>query len=137
MGNFNDTLTGNLKSEIDRLSQYAKDLEEQATGLNHENLSLSIRRNDENENIRLILLEAIAEDVDIQTLANSVADVLGISLLREISVTFNVAVEATMLVPSDFDVDNLEIGNVDIDCYNSDVEDFSVQSFEIGTIEEE
>ena len=121
MGNFNDTLTGNLKSEIDRLSQYAKDLEEQATGLNHENLSLSIRRN---------------EDVDVQTLANSVADVLGISLLREISVTFNVAVEATMLVPSDFDISDFDVTDVRMEAWNSEVDDFSVQSFEISDVEE-
>ena len=136
MGNFNDTLTGNLKSEIDRLSQYAKDLEIQASGLNADNLGLAIRRNDENENIRLILLEAIAEDVDIQTLANSVADVLGISLLREISVTFNVAVEATMLVPSDFDIADFDVTNVSMEPWNSEVDDFVVQSFEIGDVEE-
>ena len=136
MGNFNDTLTGNLKSEIDRLSQYAKDLEIQASGLNADNLGLAIRRNEENENIRLILLEAIAEDVDIQTLANSVADVLGISLLREISVTFNVAVEATMLVPADFDISDFDVTNVSMEPWNSEVDDFVVQSFEIDNVEE-
>jgi len=136
MGNFNDTLTGNLKSEIDRLSQYAKDLEAQATGLNHENASMAIRRNDENENIRLILLEAIAEDVDIQTLANSVADVLGISLLREISITFNVAVEATMLVPANFDISDFDVTDVRMEPWNSEVDDFSVESFEISDVEE-
>jgi len=136
MGNFNDTLTGNLKNEIDRLSQYAKDLEIQASGLNHENAGMAIRRNDENENIRLILLEAIAEDVDIQTLANSVADVLGISLLREISVTFNVAVEGTMLVPANFDISDFDVTDVRMEAWNSEVEDFSVESFEISDIEQ-
>ena len=136
MGNFNDTLTGNLKSEIDRLSQYAKDLEIQASGLNADNLGMAMRRNDENENIRLILLEAIAEDVDIQTLANSVADVLGISLLREITLTIPITIEATMLVPIDFEIENFEMGELNADCYNTDVEDFSIQSWDVGDIEE-
>ena len=136
MGNFNDTLTGNLKKEIDRLSQYAKDLESQASGLNHENLSLRLKRNDDVENIRLILLEAIAEDLDVQTVANSVADVLGISLLKEITVGFNIAVQATMLVPADFDINDFDVTDVRMDAWNSEVEDFSVESFEIGDVEE-
>ena len=121
---------------LTKMNEYIKDLEAQATGLNQENLSLSIRRNDENENIRLILLEAIAEDVDIQTLANSVADVLGISLLREISVNFNVAVEATMLVPADFDISDFDVTDVSMYPWNSEVEDFAIQSFEIGGVDE-
>jgi hypothetical protein len=121
---------------LSKMNEYIKDLEEQASGLNHENLSMAIRRNDENENIRLILLEAIAEDVDVQTLANSVADVLGISLLREISVNFNVAVEATMLVPADFDIADFDVTDVRMEAWNSEVEDFSVQSFEISDVEE-
>ena len=93
------------------------------------------------ENIRLILLDALSIEqsgnVDVNILANSIADVLGISLLKEITVTIPLTVEATLLVPADFDIDNLEIGDVNIECYNSDVEDFAVQSFDIGTIEEE
>ena len=136
MANFNDTLTGNLKKEIDRLSQYAKDLESQASGLNHENLSLRLKRNDDVENIRLILLEAIAEDLDVQTVANSVADVLGISLLKEVNVGFTLSVEATMLVPADFDINDFDVTDVSMYPWNSEVEDFSVQSFEIGNVEE-
>ena len=121
---------------LTKMNEYIKDLEAQATGLNQENLGMAIRRNEENENIRLILLEAIAEDVDIQTLANSVADVLGISLLREISVNFNVAVEATMLVPADFDISDFDVTDVRMEAWNSEVDDFSVQSFEISDVEE-
>jgi hypothetical protein len=121
---------------LSKMNEYIKDLEAQATGLNHENLSLAIRRNEENENIRLILLEAIAEDVDVQTLANSVADVLGISLLREISVTFNIAVEGTMLVPANFDISDFDVTDVRMEPWNSEVDDFSVESFEISDIEE-
>jgi hypothetical protein len=121
---------------LSKMNEYIKDLEAQATGLNQENLGMAIRRNEENENIRLILLEAIAEDVDIQTLANSVADVLGISLLREISVNFNVAVEATMLVPADFDISDFDVTDVRMEAWNSEVDDFSVQSFEISDVEE-
>ena len=121
---------------LSKMNEYIKDLEAQATGLNQENLGMAIRRNEENENIRLILLEAIAEDVDVQTLANSVADVLGISLLREISVNFNVAVEATMLVPADFDISDFDVTDVRMEAWNSEVDDFSVQSFEISDVEE-
>jgi len=121
---------------LSKMNEYIKDLEAQATGLNQDNLGMAIRRNEENENIRLILLEAIAEDVDVQTLANSVADVLGISLLREITVTIPLTVEATMLVPADFDIENFEVGELNLDCYNTDVEDFCVQSFDVGDIEE-
>jgi hypothetical protein len=121
---------------LSKMNEYIKDLEAQATGLNQDNLGMAIRRNEENENIRLILLEAIAEDVDVQTLANSVADVLGISLLREISVTFNVAVEATMLVPANFDISDLDVTDVRMEPWNSEVDDFSVESFEISDVEE-
>ena len=121
---------------LTKMNQYIKDLEAQASGLNADNLGMAIRRNEENENIRLILLEAIAEDLDVQAVANSVADVLGISLLREITVTIPLTVEATMLVPADFDIDYLEIGEINVDCYNTDVEDFCVQSFDVGNIEE-
>jgi len=121
---------------LSKMNQYIKDLEAQATGLNQDNLGMSIRRNEENENIRLILLEAIAEDLDVQSVANSVADVLGISLLREITVTIPLTVEATMLVPADFDIEHFEVGELNLDCYNTDVEDFCVQSFDVGDIEE-
>jgi len=121
---------------LSKMNEYIKDLEAQATGLNQDNLGMAIRRNEENENIRLILLEAIAEDIDVQTVANSVADVLGISLLREITVTIPLVVEATMLVPADFDIEHFEVGELNLDCYNTDVEDFCVQSFDVGDIEE-
>jgi len=121
---------------LSKMNEYIKDLEAQATGLNQDNLGMSIRRNEENENIRLILLEAIAEDLDVQSVANSVADVLGISLLREITVTIPLVVEATMLVPADFDIEHFEVGELNLDCYNTDVEDFCVQSFDVGEIEQ-
>ena len=121
---------------LSKMNEYIRDLEAQATGLNQDNLGMAIRRNEENENIRLILLEAIAEDIDVQTVANSVADVLGISLLREITVTIPLTVEATMLVPADFDIEHFEVGELSLDCYNTDVEDFCVQSFDVGDIEE-
>ena len=88
------------------------------------------------ENIRLILLEAIAEDLDVQTVANSVADVLGISLLKEINVGFTLAVEATILVPADFDINDFDVTAVNMEPWNSEVEDFSIESFEISGVEE-
>jgi hypothetical protein len=136
MGNFNDTLTGNLKKEIDRLSQYAKDLEEQASGLNIENLDLRMRWNHNTELVRQVLVASIQDEEEPLAIANSIADILNISLLREITLTIPITIEATMLVPIDFDVDNFEMGELNADCYNSDVEDFSIQSWDIGDIEE-
>ena len=136
MENFNDTLTGNLKKEIDRLSQYAKDLEAQVKDLNHDNLNLRMERNDKAELVRQVLVSAIEDEDEPLAIANSVADILNISLLREITLTIPITIEATMLVPIDFDVDNFEMGELNADCYNSDVEDFSIQSWDVGDIEE-
>ena len=126
---------------LTQLNQEIQDLNDQVTYLRSERDRILTNYGSDVENVRFILLDALsteqAEHVTVQTLANSIADVFAISLLKSVTVTFPITVEATMLVPADFDVDNLEIGNVDIDCYNSDVEDFSVESFEIGAIEEE
>lgn len=136
MAGFNDTLTGNLKKEIDRLSQYARDLEEQASGLNRDNLRLSTFWNDRTELVRQVLIASIRDDESPIAIANSIADILDISLLREITVTIPLTVEATMLVPIDFEIEHFEIGELNLDCYNTDVEDFCVQSFDVGDIEE-
>jgi hypothetical protein len=126
---------------LTQLNQEIQDLNDQVTYLRSERDRILTNYGSDVENVRFILLDALskeqAQHVTVQTLANSIADVFAISLLKSVTVTFPITVEATMLVPADFDVDNLEIGNVDIDCYNSDVEDFSVESFEIGAIEEE
>jgi len=136
MAGFNDTLTGNLKKEIDRLSQYAKDLEEQASGLIMENRTLRSRFDDKAELIRQVLIASIQDEEEPKAIANSIADILDISLLREITVTIPLTVEATMLVPIDFDIEHFEVGELNLDCYNTDVEDFCVQSFDVGDIEE-
>lgn len=136
MAGFNDTLTGNLKKEIDRLSQYARDLEEQASGLIGENRTLRIRQNDKAELVRQVLIASIRDDEEPIAIANSIADILDISLLREITVTIPLTVEATMLVPIDFEIEHFEVGELNLDCYNTDVEDFCVQSFDVGDIEE-
>jgi|688.fasta_scaffold668866_1 hypothetical protein len=136
MTGFNDTLTGNLKKEIDRLSQYAKDLEEQASGLIMENRTLRSRQDDKAELIRQVLIASIRDDESPIAIANSIADILDISLLREITVTIPLTVEATMLVPIDFEIEHFEVGELNLDCYNTDVEDFCVQSFDVGEIEE-
>jgi hypothetical protein len=121
---------------LTQLNQEISDLNDQVTFLRSERDRILTNYSQDVENVRLILLEAIAEDVDTKTLANSVADVFAISLLREITVSIPLTVEATLLVPADFDIDNLEIGEINVDCYNTDVEDFSVQSWDMGTIEE-
>jgi hypothetical protein len=45
-------------------------------------------------------------------------------------------VEATLLVPANFDIDDLQITDVGMDADNIDVEEFSVESWDIGRIEE-
>ena len=92
------------------------------------------------ENVRLILIDAMSNeqryDVNVNSVSKSVADVLGISLQKEITVSIPLTVEATMLVPANFDVRDLDIHDVGMDAFNTDVEDFSVQSWDIGHIEE-
>jgi len=136
MAGFNDTLTGNLKKEIDRLSEYAKDLELQASGLIMENRTLRSRHDDKAELVRQVLIGSIRDDESPIAIANSIADILDISLLREITVTIPLTVEATMLVPIDFEIEHFEVGELNLDCYNTDVEDFCIQSFDVGEIEE-
>jgi hypothetical protein len=91
------------------------------------------------ENVRLILLDALSieqsEDVDVNILANSIADVFALSLLKEITVSISLTAEATLLVPSNFDVDSLSIEDVRMDAFNTEVEDFTVHSFEVDNIE--
>lgn len=108
-----------LRSDNDRIKQdYAQDV----------------------ENVRLILLDALSieqsEDVDVNILANSIADVFALSLLKEITISVSLTAEATLLVPSNFDVDGLSIEDVRMDAFNSEVEDFTVHSFEVDNIEE-
>jgi hypothetical protein len=126
---------------LTQLNQEIQDLNDQVTYLRSERDRILTNYSNDVENVRLILLDALSIEqsgnVDVNILANSIADVFAISLLKEITVTFPVTVEATLLVRPDFDIDNLEIGDVNVECYNSDVEDFSVESFEIGAIEEE
>lgn len=133
MENFNDTLTGNLRRQIELLEL--------------ENLSLrndrdSITKNyaQDVDNVRNILLDALSTDqrdyVDVDILANSIADVFAISLLKTVRVSFTVDVEADVLVPAGFDIDELAITDVNMEAWNTEVEEFSVQSFDVGTIEE-
>lgn len=92
------------------------------------------------ENVRNILIDSLATDqreyVDIDILANSIADVFGISLMKTVRVSFTVDVEADVLVPAGFDIQDLAITDVRMDAWNSEVDDFDVQSYDVGTIEE-
>jgi hypothetical protein len=121
---------------LTQLNQEIQDLKDQVTFLRSERDRILTNYSQDVENTRLILLEAIAEDVDVQTLANSVADVFAISLLKSITVSIPLTVEATLLVPANFDIDDLQITDVGMDADNIDVEDFSVESWDVGTIEE-
>lgn len=136
MAGFNDTLTGNLKKEIDRLSNYAADLELQSSGLIQECRTLRSEQYEKAELVRQVLIAAIQDDESPVAIANSIADILDISLLREITLNIPLTVEATMLVPIDFDVDNFEIGEINVECYNTDVEDFCIHSWDVGDIQE-
>lgn len=133
MSTYNDTLVGNLRRQIELL-------ELENTTLRSEVGRLAVDHETDVENVRLILLDALTAEqrdyVDVNILANSIADVLGISLLKEITVSIPLTVEATMLVPAGFDVSDLQITDVGMDAWNSEVDDFNVQSWDIGDIEE-
>lgn len=92
------------------------------------------------ENIRDILLDALSADqrdyVDVDTLANSVADVLGIELTKTVNVIIHLNVEASMTVPAHFDVADLQITDVGLDAYSTEVENFSVDSWDVFGIDE-
>jgi hypothetical protein len=121
---------------LTQLNQEVSDLKQQVEFLRSERDRLLANYSQDVENTRAILIEAITDGVDVRTLANSIADVFAISLLKSVTVSMVMNVEATMVVPADYDIDNLEIGDVQVHCYNSDVEDFSVESFDILDIEE-
>lgn len=121
---------------LTQLNQEVSDLKQQVEFLRSERDRLLANYSQDVENTRAILIEAIVDGVDVRTLANSIADVFAISLLKSVTVSMVMNVEATMVVPADYDIDNLEIGDVQVHCYNSDVEDFSVESFDILDIEE-
>jgi len=133
MSTYNDTLVGNLRRQIELL-------ELENTTLRSEVGRLAVDHETDVENVRLILLDSLATDqrdyVDIDILATSIADVLGISLLKEITVSIPLTVEATMLVPAGFIVADLDITDVGMDSFNTDVQDFNVQSWDVGNIEE-
>jgi hypothetical protein len=108
--------------------------------LRHEVGRLAVDHEQDVENVRSILIDALSADqrdyVDVNVLANSIADVLGISLLKEITVSIPLTVEATMLVPAHFDISDLTLTDVGMDSDNLDVQDFSVQTWDVGDIEE-
>ncbi len=133
METYNDTLVGNLRRQIELLEQ------DNAILRNDRERIKADYANDV-ESVRLILLDALSTDqreyVDVDILANSIADVFAISLLKTVRVSFTVDVEADVLVPAAFDISDLAITDVTMEAWNSEVEEFSVQSFDVGTIEE-
>ena len=92
------------------------------------------------ESIRDILLDALSADqrdyVDIDILANSIADVLGIELTKTVNVVIHLNVEASMTVPAHFDISDLTLTDVGKDSDNIDVDNFSVDSWDVYGIEE-
>ena len=92
------------------------------------------------ESIRDILLDALSADqrdyVDIDILANSIADVLGIELTKTVNVVIHLNVEASMTVPAHFDISDLTLTDVGMDSDNIDVDNFSVDSWDVYGIEE-
>lgn len=133
METYNDTLVGNLRRQIELL-------ESDNTALRNDRERIKADYAHDVESVRLILLDALSTDqreyVDVDILANSIADVFAISLLKTVRVSFTVDVEADVLVPAAFDISDLAITDVTMEAWNSEVEEFSVQSFDVGTIEE-
>ncbi len=130
---YNDSLVGNLRRQIELLEQ-------DNAILRSDRERIKADYANDVESVRLILLDALSTDqreyVDVDILANSIADVFAISLLKTVRVSFTVDVEADVLVPAGFDIDELAITDVTMEAWNSEVEEFSVQSFDVGTIEE-
>ena len=125
---------------LSQLNQEISDLNDQVTFLRSERERIMANYSQDVENVRSILLDSLSpeqeEYVTVKTLANSIADVFAISLLKSITVSIPLTVEATMLVPADFDLDDLQITDVGMDAFNTEVEDFSVESWEIDDIHE-
>jgi hypothetical protein len=121
---------------LTQLNQEIQDLKDQVTYLRSERDRILTNYSQDVENTRAILIEAIVDGTDVRTLANSIADVFAISLLKSITVSIPLTVEATLLVPANFDIDDLQITDVGMDADNIDVEEFSVESWDIGRIEE-
>ncbi len=130
---YNDSLVGNLRRQIELLEQ-------DNAILRSDRERIKADYANDVESVRLILLDALSTDqreyVDVDILANSIADVFAISLLKTVRVSFTVDVEADVLVPAAFDISDLAITDVTMEAWNSEVEEFSVQSFDVGTIEE-
>ncbi len=130
---YNDSLVGNLRRQIELLEQ-------DNNALRNDRERIKADYANDVESVRLILLDALSTDqreyVDVDILANSIADVFAISLLKTVRVSFTVDVEADVLVPAAFDIGDLAITDVTMEAWNSEVEEFSVQSFDVGTIEE-
>jgi hypothetical protein len=127
---------GNLRRQIELLEEYNKKLTNDNAVIRNDRDRVIQNYANDVENTRAILIEAIADGVDVRTLANSIADVFAISLLKSITVSIPLTVEATLLVPANFDIDDLQITDVGMDADNIDVEEFSVESWDIGRIEE-
>jgi hypothetical protein len=126
---YNDTLVGSLRRQIEAL-------EIDNVTLRSEVNRLFTEHETDVENIRMILIDSVINEDEPKVIANSIADVLGISLLREVTVSIPLTIEATALIPIGFDVADLDITDVGLDSFNTDVEDFSVQSWDVGNIEE-
>jgi len=125
---------------LSQLNQEIQDLKDQVTFLRSERDRIQGLYANDVENVRLILLDALSIEqsgnVDVNILANSIADVFAISLLKSVTVSISLTAEATLLIPANFDINDLSIEDVRMDAFNTEVEDFTVESFEIGEIEE-
>lgn len=134
MSTYNDTLVGNLRRQIELL-------ELDNVTLRSERDRLYVDHERDVENIRDILIDSLSADqrsyVDVDILANSIADVLGIELTKTVNVLISLNVEASMTVPANFDVSDLDITNVGLDAFNTEVENFSVDSWDVYGIDEQ
>lgn len=92
------------------------------------------------QNIQDILLDALSADqrdyVDIDILANSIADVLGIELTKTVNAIVHLNVEVSMTVPAHFDISDLTLTDVGMASDNIDVDNFCVDSWDVYGIEE-
>jgi hypothetical protein len=122
MTNFNDTLVGSLRSRITELENSLVRMEQDTirkTGL-----------------LRDLLIGCIRDEEDASAVINSVADLFDVELTRDITVSIPLTVTATLTVPADFDIADLDITDVSCDAWNTEVDNFNVESWDVDWISE-
>lgn len=126
---YNDTLVGSLRRQIEEQDVRNSQLE-LALAKEHASKSEKI------EELRSVLIDSIQSGDDATTVINSVADIFDIELTKDITVSIPITLTATLTVPVDFELSDLDITDVSCDAWNTEVENFNVESWDVDWIHE-